>query len=562
MPHVITQNCCNDAACVPVCPVGCIHPAPDEADYASAEMLYIDPDICIDCGACSEACPVGAIALDIDIQGSMTPFIKINADFYKTVGTLSQVHPSRWTQGRSDARESTAKPQLKVAVVGAGPAGYYAASELLRQADVPVSVDMFDRLCTPGGLVRFGVAPDHQHTKNVQHGFARTMADPRVRSFFNVEVGRDISHEELVARYHAVIYAYGAMQGKQLGLVGENLTNSVAAAEFVAWYNGHPDFANRAFDLSGHRAVVLGNGNVALDVARVLVADPSRLAKTDIADHALAALRESNIREVVVVARRGAADAAFTAAELIGLSCLEELDVVVDAAEISDPSHGVEAFAPATQFARDLKISLLRDLAAKVATKDRRIVLKFLAAPAQIEGAEAVTGVRLIRNEHVLGQNNEVVIRHTDQVERLECSLVLRAVGYRGSPIAGVPFDESRGVVPNIEGRVLESREGAPVPGLYVTGWIKRGPSGVIGTNKQCASQTVMRLLEDFAGGQLSIACEEEVSRLLPDAIGAEGARAIDTHEIASGSAKGRPRVKLVDRSQLLEIAGAPEYDA
>ena len=555
MPHVITQHCCNDTACVPVCPVGCIHPASDEAGYASAEMLYIDPDVCIDCGACIEACPVDAIALDINIEGPMAQFIKINADFYKATGTPSKVHWSRWPKGRTGGVESTTEPWLKVAIVGAGPAGYYAADALLGQPDVPVAVDMFDRLCTPGGLVRFGVAPDHQHTKGVQNSFSRSMADPRVRSFFNVEVGRDISHDELAARYHAVIYAYGAIRGKQLGLVGEDLPNSVAAAEFVAWYNGHPDFSDRVFDLSGHRAVILGNGNVALDVARMLLADPSRLAKTDIADHALAALRNSKIREVVVVARRGAADAAFSAAELIGLTALDELDVVVAGAELSDPTDGSEAFASPTQFARDLKMRLLRELATKVPIKDRRMVLKFLAAPSAIVGTETVTGIDLVLNEHALGPNNDIVIRGADRIERLECNLILSAVGYRGSPIAGLPFDESRGVVPNIEGRVLSSREGAAIPGLYVTGWIKRGPSGVIGTNKQCASQTVAGLLDDFDAGHLSIALDEDVAGLLPNAIGAAGASAIDAHEIASGLAEGRPRVKAVDRLQLQKLS-------
>lgn len=550
MPHVITQNCCNDAACVPVCPVDCIHPTPDEPEYVTAEMLYIDPDVCIDCGACVDVCPVGAVSPDSDLTPEMAPYEQINADYYAATGsamdrdTADAPAPPRW-----DMSAAPDAGPLKVAIVGTGAAGHYAAEALLEQTDVPVRIDMFERLCTPGGLVRSGVAPDHSMTKQVQESFDRITARKAVRAFFNVEVGSDISHSELLHRYHAVVYAVGAIEGKRVGLPGEELPNSVSASEFVAWLNGHPDFATRSFDLSHERAVILGNGNVALDVARILAADPGDLAGTDIAEHALDALRNSRIREVVIVARRGPQDAAFTAPELRGLIAMEGVDVVVDPEQLASRPLD-EDDSPHRRFSRDLKLSLLRRAADTAPESDRRIVLKFFRSPEEILGEDRVSGIRLRHRKVADGTVEE-------ETDTLDCGLVLRAVGYRGTQIPEVPFDEERGTLPNEGGRVLDSAGGVVTPGTYTTGWIKRGPTGGIGMNRKCAQETVQFLLADFVNGLLSTPTREieDLAQQLPDSFDLAGAQAIDRHEIAEGNRIGRPRVKVVRRDELLTIA-------
>jgi ferredoxin/flavodoxin---NADP+ reductase len=555
VPHVITQNCCNDASCVPVCPVDCIHPKPDDPDYTAAEMLYIDPDVCIDCGACLEVCPVDAISRDFELSSDMAVFQKINADYFAVTGRKANMDPATWLLAPKTHNPGPGTPTLKVAIVGAGPAGLYTAEALIEQTDVPVRVDVFERLCTPGGLVRFGVAPDHQKTKRVQESFAKTMARDEVRMFFDVEVGRDLTHEDLQRRYDAVVYAVGASEGRRLGIRGEGLRNSLSASEFVAWYNGHPDFADQEVDLSGERAVVLGNGNVALDVARILTADVDYLARTDIADHALARLRRSHIKEVVIVGRRGPEDAAFSAAELHGLTLLEGVDVTVESpipsSVVTHPesvSHG---------FSRSTRLAMLRELRSVAPSADRRIVFKFFASPQEILGTNQVEGIRLVRNELLVEGESSVVVA-TNDAETLACGLVLRAVGYRGTRVPHVPFDDARGIVPNERGRVLGTVQGAPVPGVYTTGWIKRGPSGVIGTNKRCAEETVARILEDFRENHLGTDGElTGVEDLVPKAFGWPGAQAIERHESDAGRTLGRPRVKLVKRHELLAIGRA-----
>jgi ferredoxin/flavodoxin---NADP+ reductase len=557
MPYVITQNCCNEASCVSVCPVDCIHPTPSSADYHKAEMLYIDPNVCIDCGACVDVCPVDAISRESHLTGEMARFIEVNSDYFETVGPIVSANVAI-EPGIVRARKiDSASPALKVAIVGAGPAGYYTADALLESANVPIKIDMFDRLCTPGGLVRFGVAPDHPKTKKIQSKFAEVMADQRVRSFFNIEVGQNIQHSDLSNRYHAVVYAHGAHRGKRLGIAGEELANSASAADFVAWFNGHPDFAELNFDLSSECAVVIGNGNVALDVARILVTDPEILARTDIADHALNALRQSKVREVVVVSRRGPVDAAFTATELIGLMSTEGVDIVVEADQIIDPIPGADdSLGPTSLYARTLKLKLLRELASRQSTSERRIVLKFLSTPLEIVGVSAVEGVQLIRNESIV-ENGVTAVRPTDDIETISCGLVLRSVGYLGSPIAGLAFDEVRGVLPNLGGRVLDSVGGDPIAGIYAAGWIKRGPTGVIGTNKRCAVETVANLLEDFAQGRLDAPVDDmpDLASILPNHIGTAGAQAIDVREVEAGRESGRPRVKVVNLEEQLAIA-------
>ncbi|WP_415794781.1 4Fe-4S binding protein, partial [Mycolicibacterium frederiksbergense] len=329
MPHVITQSCCSDGSCVYACPVNCIHPSPDEPGFATAEMLYIDPDACVDCGACVSACPVGAIAPDSKLTDNQLPFIELNAGFYPKregklppTSKLAPVLPAPMVSPRPGG-------PLRVAIVGSGPAAMYAADELLTQRGVRVNI--FEKLPTPYGLVRAGVAPDHQSTKRVTRLFDRVSEHTGFTAFLNVEVGKHLSHADLLEHHHAVLYAVGAPNDRRLDIAGMGLPGSATATEVVAWFNGHPDFADLPVDLGHDRVVIIGNGNVALDVARILTSDPDALARTDIADHALAALRASKVQEVVIAARRGPKFSAFTLPELIGLT--STCDVVLDATD-------------------------------------------------------------------------------------------------------------------------------------------------------------------------------------------------------------------------------------
>lgn len=549
MTHVITQNCCNDAACAPVCPVNCIHPTPDEPDYLTAEMLYIDPDGCIDCGACIDVCPVSAILPDYELPEASLKYEEINALYFKDPAH-ADYDPN--PQPHATWRLNEAPGQLRVAIVGSGPAACYAAEELLSHRALGAQVDMFERLPTPGGLVRFGVAPDHQATKQASNMFARTLARKDFRLFLNTEVGRDVTHEELTDRYHAVIYAVGATADRPLDIPGEHLPGSYSATEFVAWYNGHPDYSSRTFDLSTERAVIVGNGNVAMDVARILVSDIERLRETDIADHALEQLAKSNIKEVVVVGRRGPMQAAFTTPELLGLSGLPGVDLLArpDELAIDEIGGGDGTFSMGR-----VKTQLLAELAARPATHGKRIAFRFRSSPTEILGDRWVGGVRLVRNQ-LMERDGLVVAEATDDLEELSCGLVLRSVGYRGRSIEGLPFDSRRAVLPNVSGRLVDPESLEPARGVYVTGWIKRGPSGVIGTNKKDAKETVQLLIDDFFAGVLN---EPEggldAAEILPRHVGVQGWKAIDAHERAAGREVSRPRVKLVDVDAMLEIA-------
>ncbi|WP_342666207.1 FAD-dependent oxidoreductase [Pseudonocardia spinosispora] len=428
---------------------------------------------------------------------------------------------------------------LRVAVVGTGPAGMYALGHLLgNDADIVESVTVLDRLPTPFGLVRAGVAPDHQKTKKVQVGFGRLLRNPRVRCHFNVAIGSDISHAELRSHHHAVVYAVGASGSRQLGIPGEDKAGSHTATEFVAWYNGHPDFSGRSFDLTSPRVVVVGNGNVALDIARVLTWPVDELTRTDIADHALAALRDSRVEEVVLLARRGPDTAAFTSPELLALTQRDDVDVVVE----GDLGDGAEPRA----YGDRLKLRLLRELAEREPRgARRRIVFRFLSSPVDILGGDRASGIRVCHNE--LRDGRAVP---TDTTTDLDTGLVLRSIGYRGQPIDGLPFDQRSGTVPHTGGRVE--------PGVYVAGWIKRGPTGVIGTNKHDAAETVRALLDDARAGHLPDPVDgfdSLVTDRAADPIGIDGWTAIDTHERRQGAALHRPRVKLTDLPQLLAHA-------
>ena len=436
-------------------------------------------------------------------------------------------------------------PPIRVAVVGSGPAGFYAAAALLA-ADPPGEVDLLERLPTPWGLVRLGVAPDHPNIKAVSRAFEKTAKQPGFRFFGNVEVGRDVTHEELTRLYDAVVYTVGAQTDRRLGIPGEDLPGSWAATEFVAWYNGHPDFPHLEFDLSGERAVVIGNGNVALDVARMLALTPDELAATDTTDPAIEAINQAGIREVLVVGRRGPVQAAWTPVEVGELGELAGADVLVDPAdlELDEASAAELAGAPPTV---RRSVEHLRDYAAREPSgKPRSIRLRFFSSPVAILGEERVEAIELARNELVDGRAVQ-----TDERETIPCSIVFRSVGYRGVALPGLPFDESTGTIPNEGGRVE--------PGVYAAGWIKRGPSGVIGTNKKDATETVQLVLEDARAGLLSRAEGETLERLLEergvDAVLYAGWEAIDLAERTAGEPHGRPRLKLCAWDELLAAA-------
>jgi ferredoxin/flavodoxin---NADP+ reductase len=427
---------------------------------------------------------------------------------------------------------------LRVAVVGSGPAGFYAAGALLNGG---AHVDMIERLPTPWGLVRLGVAPDHPKIKSVSRAFEKIALQDGFRFLGNVEVGRDVQHDELLELYDAVLYAVGAQTDRRMGIPGEDLPGSWPATEFVAWYNGHPDFQHLQFDLSSNRAVVIGNGNVAVDVARMLALTKAELDPTDTTDAAIDAIANSGIEEIVMVGRRGPAQAAFTTPELIELGELEGADVIVDAADLA------AAKPRDTNAERNLEV--LKQYAAREPQgKPRRIVLRFFRSPTAILGDERVTGIELVRN--TLDENERAVA--TEDSETLECGIVFRSVGYRGVALPGLPFDESRGTIPNEGGRVGER--------VYAAGWIKRGPSGVIGTNKKDATETVELLLADLADAPRVGKSDADVDAFLANhgaqAVVYSAWRAIDEAERTAGEPLGRPRVKLCTWEDLLEKAG------
>ncbi|MBU9763336.1 4Fe-4S dicluster domain-containing protein [Mycobacterium sp. TNTM28] len=535
MPHVITQSCCSDGSCVYACPVNCIHPSPDEPGFATAEMLYIDPDACVDCGACVSACPVGAIAADTKLTDKQLPFIELNAAFYpKREGKLPPTSKLAPVIAAPKVATRSGGP-LTVAIVGSGPAAMYAADELLTQRGVRVNV--FEKLPTPYGLVRAGVAPDHQSTKRVTRLFDTIAKQAGFRFFLNVEVGKHLSHADLLEHHHAVLYAVGAPNDRRLDIEGMGLPGTGTATEMVAWINGHPEFTDLPVDLSHERVVIVGNGNVAFDVARVLTTDPDALARTDISDHALAALRSSRVSEVVVAARRGPAQSAFTLPELIGLTA--NCDVVLSEA---DHALVIADLAAETDPLTRNKLEILAKLGDAAAPLRRpRIRLAYRLTPQRVLGDDRVTGL-------------EFGVTGTDEVHTLDAGLVLTSIGYRGKAIADLPFDDDAAVVPNDGGRV----RGAS--GAYVAGWIKRGPTGFIGTNKSCAAQTVHRLVDDYNAGVLSApvhkhaALDKLVHSRQPAVVDAAGWHAIDAAEIARGG-EDRPRDKFTSVADMLAVA-------
>ncbi len=462
-------------------------------------------------------------------------------------------------------KAGTEENPLRVAIVGSGPAGFYAAEHLLKHAEHVIEVDMFDRLPTPYGLVRAGVAPDHPKIKSVIRVYEKTAARPGFRFFGNVHIGREITALELAEHYHAVIYAYGTATDRSLGIEGEHFDGSHAATEFVAWYNAHPDFAEHEFDLSAKRAVVIGNGNVAADVARMLALTRSELEETDTADHAIDALADSNIEEIVVLGRRGPAQAAFTNPEVRELGEMTDADIIVDPADCDLDEISAELLASDDANPTSKRnVEILKGFSERPPEgKRRRIVLRFLSSPVEIRGDGKVEAIVIGRNE--LKRDDSGAVRATDTGEReeIECGLVLRSIGYKGMGLEGLPFDDSGGVIPNENGRVVNPDTGEQIPGQYVVGWIKRGPSGVIGTNKKDALDTVNSLLEDLGAERIPEPADNTspdtiaalVSERVPDYVSFGGWQEIDKAEVARGEPIGRPRVKFATVDEMLAAA-------
>jgi ferredoxin--NADP+ reductase len=510
MAYAITQSCCADASCVSACPVNCIHPRPDEPDFGTTDMLYIDPVTCIDCGACADACPVDAARPADVLTGPLAAYVDRNREYYEGLAASSGADAGSGS-GAAATLESAPLPvpkslpasvgPLRVAVVGTGPSAGYTVRELLRCTDADIT--LIDRNPVAGGLVRFGVAPDHTATKRIGDSFARSFRHPRVSAHLGVEVGRDITPDDILTSHHAVVYATGASTPRALGIPGEDLPGNVAATDFLGWSNGAPGVEPSAISLAGARdaagagrAVVVGNGNVAIDVARLLLSSPERLEATaaGIAPHALAALRDAAVSEVVLLARRGPADAAFAPKEFLGLRQLPGLEIVID----GDPgvTGEIATAGPGSPAA------LLRD----VPVKD----VDWTAPPARDAGPAGPAGTagpaggrRLVLRFHSApvaaagdGQVGTVRVSDRDTGERdIPAGLLIRSIGNRGAPIPGLPFDDETGIIPNAGGRIT--------PGSYVTGWAKRGATGGIGANRACAAETVGALIDDAAAGRL-----------------------------------------------------------
>lgn len=454
---------------------------------------------------------------------------------------------------------------LRVAIIGAGPAGFYAAERLMKEKDFVVEVDMFERLPTPYGLVRYGVAPDHQKIKSVTAAFDRMAKDPHFHYYGNVEYGTDLTLDDLKDHYHQIVFSTGAQTDRMMGIPGEDLAGSYPATEFVAWYNGHPDFRDCVFDLSVEKAAVVGIGNVAVDVARILCRTPEELAKTDIADYALEALRHSKVREVYILGRRGPAQAAFTPIEVKELGEMEDCDIIIlpDEATLDPLSDASLADADRNTIRN---VEIVQELSQRPPSgKSKTLYLRFLVSPTEISGNEDghVDGMTLVHNELYETETGSLRPRATDVTEELDVGIVFRSIGYRGVPLPGVPFHDRWGVILNDTGRVVDPDSKEPIVGLYTAGWIKRGPSGVIGTNKPDSAETVELMLEDARAGKVlqpTHAGVDEAEAYVrdhkPAYLSYTDWQKLDAYEIAQGKAANRPRVKVTQVDEMLTAAG------
>ena len=463
----------------------------------------------------------------------------------------------------------TATAPLRVAIVGAGPSGFYIAEHLLNQEDLVVEIDMLERLPTPYGLVRGGVAPDHQKIKAVSATYDKIAANPRFRYYGYVEYGTHLSLDDLRGLYHQIVFTTGAPTDNRMDIAGEDLLGSYPATDFVAWYNGHPDYRDLHFDFSGERVAIVGVGNVAVDVARILCRTSEELAKTDIADYALQALRGSRIKEVVMLGRRGPAQAAFTNPELRELGRLPGADLIIrpDEARLDDLSQA--ALDGGSDRASGRKVAMLQEFAARPPDgKARRLTIRFLVSPTALLGNEEgrLTGMRLVKNELYATDSGTLRPRPTEQVEELPADMVFRSVGYRGVPLQDVPFDERRGVIANAQGRVLQAGGDEPMTGIYASGWIKRGPTGVIGTNKSDALETVKCMVADASGGKVlepTGAAVEAAANLVrerqPEFFSYADWLDLNKVEVSKGKDIGAPRVKFTRIEEMLEARGTSE---
>ena len=444
--------------------------------------------------------------------------------------------------------------------MGAGPAGFYACEDLLKAG---LEVDLYDVLPTPFGLVRAGVAPDHPKLKTVTRRYEKTAQQPGFRFFGGVDFGSDVTREELLERYHAVVYAVGTPSDNRLGIPGEDRPGSHSATEFVAWYNGHPDYADFEFDLSPSTAVVIGNGNVAIDVARMLVLDPDEIKVTDCADHAISALGSAGVEHVIIVGRRGPAQAAFTNPELLELGELGRADVIVAPEDMELDEASARWLEEEGDKTARRNVEILTEYSQREPRgKSHRIELRFLRSPVEIEGEGddgPVSAIRLVRNR-IEEEDGRLRAVPTGEEEVIDCGLVVRSIGYRGRPLPGVPFDDRKGLIRNQGGRVTGD-DGSPQTGEYVVGWIKRGPSGVIGTNKKDATDTIVKLVEDRDQSKLNEPAladtdiESWLRERVPGLVTWQGWQAIDKHETEAGAPESRPRVKVVRVPEMVEIA-------
>ena len=447
----------------------------------------------------------------------------------------------------------------RVAIVGSGPAAFYSAMELLRHDDPMVSVDMLERLPTPYGLVRGGVAPDHEKIKSVTKIFERAAGHPRFRFFGNVEFGKDIQRLDLLQRYHAVIYAFGSRTDRHLNIIGETLKGSHAATEFVGWYNGHPDYRHHQFDLTAKRVAIIGMGNVAIDCARILCQDPENLAKTDIAQHALEALRQSQVEEVFLIGRRGPVQAAFTPAEVRELLHLPKVDAVMRASDLELDEYSKEELSKASRNTK-LNIGILQQIHDQGDRGNpRKLHLCFLISPTKIEGSERVEGLELVHNE-IVKEGGVLKAKATDEVMHLNVDMVFRSIGYRGEAIPGLPFDDRRGTIPNDQGQLLDGVDGKLLNQEYTAGWIKRGPSGVIGTNKQDAMETISRLKQNWQTSQTSQPklVQDDLLDLFKEKkiqfVSFEDWKKLDKFELEQGQLIGKSRQKICDVEEMLDL--------
>lgn len=450
---------------------------------------------------------------------------------------------------------------LRVAIIGSGPAGFYTVSNFLKHTDVHVELDMFDRLPTPFGLVRAGVAPDHQKYKTVTRAYDKSAQQDNYRFYGNVEYGTDLTLDELKAHYHQIIFCSGAPGDRNLNVPGEDLNGSYSATDFVAWYNGHPDYVDYKFNLEAEAVAVVGVGNVAIDVARILLKTDNELASTDMADYALEALRHSKVKTVYVLGRRGPAQAAFTPPEIKEMGELEDADVTVLAEEARLDSASQAAAEADKNIAKN--VAVIESFAGQAPTgKSKQLVIRFLVSPTELIGEDGnVSAIKIVKNEAVVQDDGSVKAQATDQTETIPVGMVFRSVGYRGAPLPEIPFNDSWGTIANEEGRIVDN--GEPVTGLYTAGWIKRGPTGVIGTNKTCAQQTVNHMVEDLKAGKILSpehpdidAAEKLVKTKAPNAISYGEWQKIDAVETSRGEAAGRPRVKFTSREAVLAELG------